>query len=61
MCLVLTVVYGALGALLLRVFLRLGPAAGDARALVTRRLRVFAIGGFLSYRALFGWLTRTSS
>jgi ABC-2 type transport system permease protein len=23
---------------------------------VTRRLRVFAIGGFLSYRALFGWL-----
>ena len=23
---------------------------------MTRRLRVFAIGGFLSYRALFGWL-----
>ena len=23
---------------------------------MTRRLRVFAVGGFLSYRALFGWL-----
>jgi ABC-2 type transport system permease protein len=23
---------------------------------VTRRLRLFAVGGFLSYRALFGWL-----
>ena len=23
---------------------------------MTRRLRLFAVGGFLSYRALFGWL-----
>ena len=55
MCVALSIVYGALGAGLLRCVPACRPSPCDPRADM-RRLRVFAIGGFLSYRALFGWL-----
>jgi ABC-2 type transport system permease protein len=56
MCVGLSVVYGAPGALLLRIFPSLCAAPRNAGAHMRQRLRLFVIGGFLSYRALFGWL-----
>src|SRR5262249_34892264 len=34
-----------------------GPRAGDALADVRTNIRIFFVGGLLSYRALFGWLS----